>query len=295
MKRLFLLWVCAIGSMMSWAYTPQSVPQPWLHGHSKYVCNPDGILSAEDEHSIVTIAEKLHDIVGVEMATVVLEDIEDADAMEFSVELFNLWGIGNKQNQGVLILFALHSRDIQIRTGGGVEGLLPDAVCEQVLQAEMIPLLSDGDYGKGLLAGNRAIARLLTTDAAQAELLLGYQPKEVTEQPYMGLSICCLMLIGLILLMYFMRTKCPQCGKRQVTAKDQIVTRATLLKEGQGIKTFTCACCHHQWQQPYSIPRRVRTHMVSGGTMGGGFSGGGFSGGGFGGGMTFGGGAGGKF
>lgn len=294
-KRFILFFVlCGWVSGCFAAYTPQSVPCPWLTGASRFVCNPDHILTPDEQRDIMSLAEQLYNATRVEMATVAISNIAYADAYTFAVELFNQWGIGDrKTNQGVLILLVTDSRDIQIITGGGVEGLLPDARCADIVQNEMIPLLRNGHYGKGLIAGNMAIRKILTTDAAKAELLLGYRPKEVTEAPYSVLACMCLGLVALILLVYLGRKKCPQCHKRQVRVREEIDEHATFLTEGKGIRHCTCTSCHHYWRETFIIPRKTPVVFVGGGHHGGGTSGG--FGGGFGGGMTFGGGAGGKF
>ena len=293
-KRFILLLIfCGWLSGSYAAYTPETVPQPWLAGTSRFVCNPDNILTITEENDIVSLAEQLHETLQVEVATVAISDIGQADAYTFAVQLFNRWGIGDKKtNQGVLILLVTDSRDIQIITGGGVEGLLPDAQCAYIVQEVMIPLLRDGDYGKGLMAGNQAIAKILTTDAAKAELLLGYRPEEVTEAPYSVFAGMCLGLIVLALLVYFGRKKCPNCHRRNVRVREEIKEHATFLTEGTGVRHCTCESCQHYWRETYTIPRKTPVVFVGGGHHGG--TSGGF-GRGFGGGMTFGGGAGGKF
>lgn len=294
MKRCLLIGTLVLGWIACYAgYTPQSVPRRWMEGKSRFVTNPDGLLSVEEERALVSLSEQVWRETGVEMATVALQSIDNADAFDFSVKLFNLWGIGNEQNQGTLILLVQDSRDIQIRTGGGVEGLLPDAVCEQIRQEDMIPLLRENAYGEGLLAGNRAIAKHVTTDAAKAELLLGYKPKEVTTMPWSGLSIACLLFIAFLIFSFYSKTRCPQCGKRLTKRKDTLISRPTYTASGRGVHNYTCECCGYTWAVPYTIARLIQASSSAGGW--GGSSRGGFSGGGFGGGMTFGGGAGGKF
>ena len=281
------------------AYTPQSVPNPRTMDASAFVANPDAILSAAEVEAIQRIAQQLNQATGVELVTVALGDIGQADAFEFSLELFNHWGVGRSgQNTGVLIFFALRSRDIRIITGGGVEGLLPDAICSRILDEQMIPLLAEGQYGAGLLAGNKAIARRLTEDRALAELLLGYHPKPVTTAPWSWLSICSLLIALFALIRYWTSPRCPNCRKRGAHVHSKIISRATATADGQGMRYYDCPLCGHHWQRPFTIPKTPPPPQNYGGGRhyGGSFGGGGFSGGGsFGGGVSFGGGAGGKF
>lgn len=286
--------VCCL-TVQAAAYTPQSVPNPRNVDAGAFVSNPDGLLSSAETAAIQRVAEQLNHATGVELVTVALGDIGNADAFEFSLALFNKWGIGSSgKNTGVLIFFALRSRDIRIVTGGGVEGLLPDAVCSRILEEDIIPVLKKGHYGEGLLAGNKAIARRLTNQQAKEELLLGYKRKPVSESPWNILSICAIVLALIALFMDWIEQPCPNCGKKGSKFEmSRIDVEPTYVKAGKGTRFYTCPHCGHKWRQTYSIPKKERVVYSSGGGYkgGGGFSGGGS----FGGGVSFGGGAGGKF
>ena len=132
LQHLFSLLLVAVFclSLHATVYTPSTVPHPRRMDAKAFVSNPDAILSVSETAAIQRVAQQLNQVTGVELVTVVLSDIGDADAFEFSIELFNRWGIGDREKKnGVLVFFALQSRDIRIITGGGMEGLLPDATC----------------------------------------------------------------------------------------------------------------------------------------------------------------------
>ena len=297
MRRLVVVGVMLVFCQLSGSamrYFPESVPNPRVTNSRAFVANPDGILTDQQVEAIEAVAQQLEQTTGVEMVTVVLDNIGHDDAFEFSLELFNYWGIGKKgDNTGLLVFFALQSRDIRITTGGGLEGLLPDAVCKRIVEEDMIPLLRDGKYGEGLLAGNQALAKRLTGDRAMAELLLGYRPKPVSEQPWSVMALLSMVVGVLAWLRYMLSPRCPRCRKRGVRRRMETIKAASYTAAGQGIKHCSCPACGHTWDVPYVIPKLSRSAgTVYGGT--GGFRGG-MSGGSFGGGVSFGGGAGGKF
>ena len=299
LQHLFSLLLVAVFflSLHATVYTPSTVPHPRRMDATAFVSNPDAILSVSETAAIQRVAQQLNQVTGVELVTVVLSDIGDADAFEFSIELFNRWGIGDREKKnGVLVFFALQSRDIRIITDGGMEGLLPDATCSRIVHDVMIPLLSDGQYGAGLLAGNKAIAVRLTDQNALEELLLGYQRPPISESPWMELSILSLLVALITLLYYCFLPRCPRCRQKGIKVRSTVVTKATYDKEGKGVRHYTCKCCGHTWDKTYVIPKVQRpvVYTSSGKNYGGGF-GGGFGGGSFGGGSSFGGGAGGKF
>ena len=295
MKRLFLIvlsWLAITTSAE--VYTPQTVPFPRKTDAKAFVANPDNILSSEEQEAIQSVAEQLYQLTGVEMVTVALDDIGDAFAFDFTVELFNLWGIGDKKtNTGLLIFFTMQQHDIRITTGTGLEGLLTDATSYDIILNDIIPLLRQGQYGNGLLAGNQAVYKHLTSQRALEELLFGYQPKEPKEQPWKGLGIFAFFIAMIAGLAYWAAPRCPQCKKKGARTKDEILVYATYTATGRGIHHHTCVSCGHKWDEPYTIAKRTRSTSSSG--RGGGYSSGGSSGGSYGGGSTSGGGAGSKW
>lgn len=181
MKRFaFILLICTALPLYATVYTPLTLEQPHLHDARNYVANPDNILSAESVSQINRLCLWLDTNLEVELAVVAINAFDESQytAYDFSQALFNHWGIGKTgKNTGVLLFLARQSRDIRIHTGGGMEGLLPDAVCAEILDNDIIPYLSQNQWDKGILSGANAITQRLSQNDAQAELLLGYHPK----------------------------------------------------------------------------------------------------------------------
>ena len=160
------------GVMHAATYEPKTVPDPKIKGQWNYVSNPDSILSADDVDYINRCCLMLEDSSGVELAVVAIDSMGDYTPFDFGFELFQRWGIGKAgKNTGVLITFASASRKVQINTGTGIEGVLPDALCSQIIQEDMIPLFKQGDYGGGLCRGVTRIYENCTSGDAPEELL----------------------------------------------------------------------------------------------------------------------------
>lgn len=296
MKRHLFLYLVMVCWLPLWGqYTIQSLPNPHHADRALFVANPDGILSAGGVQEINQVCQRLHAATDVEMVVVAVDAFEGADAADFTYRLFNYWGIGEKgKNTGVLLFISTYTRDVRITTGGGVEGLLPDALCSDIVSEQMVPLLSQGNWDGGMLAGARQVARTLTTTEAQAELLLGYRPQPVNGGAWDGLCGVCLMYIFLMILKWLFTPICPHCGKRGVEMQREVVQEPTYKSQGIAVVHNHCPHCHKRWDKNESLPRLTHSSAVPV-IIGGGGRGGGFSGGSFGGGVSFGGGAGGKF
>jgi len=297
-KKLYivvLLCLCAFGMQAREYASVAEVPNPRDIDAGAYVANPDGVLSPQCVADLTKISQMLNEQTGVELVYVALESIGFEDAFDFSLDLFNTWGIGDKEkNRGVLIFIAMEYHDIQIRTGGGVEGLLPDATCSEILWGDMVPEFRKGDYDKGMRDAAIAVYEALTTDEAQAELLLGWKREPVSESPYKGLSIISLLVMLFTLLKHFVQPKCPNCKKKGSTCKNEVIHAATYAAAGEGIHHYVCSHCGHKWDKPYTISKLTPPSSSSSrrSSYGGGYS---SRGGSFGGGRSFGGGAGGRW
>lgn len=308
MKRikLFFLFFLLGFTAQAAAYTPTSLPNPKAQEINNYVCNPDGIVATEEVVFLNRLAQQLEDSTLVELCIVAVESIGQADAFEFCYEVFQRWGIGKEgKNTGVLLFLAVESRDIRIMTGGGIEGVLTDAVCNEIIQSTMMEPLRNADYSDALSLGALRIYEVCTDGAASEELRQMtsatnryHYADESGENELFELLLAGGIVLALLVFAFAIVAipkKCPKCGKRSMhKTNEQIITRATTKKEGLSVRTYTCKHCGHREDKSYVIPREVPTVIITGGGSRGGFGGGSF-GGGFGGGSTFGGGAGGKF
>ncbi|MBQ7449034.1 MAG: TPM domain-containing protein [Paludibacteraceae bacterium] len=215
MKKRFLSFIAfalfaglLFSQEQQWISTPQTVPNPKDATHNGWISDPNDILNRDAEAFIDSICWVLKKGVDVEMAVVVIWsfDEERYDAFDFCQELFNYWGIGSAGNKGVLVFLSVATSDIRIHTGAGLEGLLPDAVCYQII-SDNKRHLSEGkeflnkayeykqqgndsitndmfyqacmgfELGVSMICYD--ISETLMTDEARQELILGWKPKPI--------------------------------------------------------------------------------------------------------------------
>lgn len=166
-------------------YTVKDVPNVQLQDYTRYVSDSENVLETGD---IILLDERLaylRDSIGVETAIVVLPAIETelyGSAKEFATELFNTWGIGNKENNNgllILLLTAEGEREIVFETGLGTETILTDGLCKLIQTKKMIPFLKEGEYGEGLIAGVEEVEKVFdgTSELLKKEPLLSDSSK----------------------------------------------------------------------------------------------------------------------
>ena len=225
---IFVLLTASMMQLMAEVFTIKTVPDPKQNGQEYYVSNPDGVLDQDAVNFINETCHELYTTEEVEVAVVALNafDEENYTAHTFALDLFNDWGIGGaEKNTGVLVFLAVSSRDIEIITGGGMEGLLPDAACSDIWHAAAEKYLSDNDFSRGTCYIVQEIYNRLITDEARAELLLGFKKKEPDTSTYSYFIFAFFVLIGMALLAY------KRLNGKPGQAKDKI------MKEAAGTQT----------------------------------------------------------
>ena len=82
----------------------------------------------------------------------------DSDIADYTTRAYHAWKIGQKGKDNGAVLFVFtQDRKMQIITGYGLEGALPDATCKQIIDNEITPAFKQNNYDDGLRAGVTAI------------------------------------------------------------------------------------------------------------------------------------------
>lgn len=118
-----------IGLMMISVPAVANYPRP-----NAFVNDFAKLLNPETTQKINNWAIELKEKTDVELAIAILPDIDGKDENTAAVELYAQWKVGNKKDEGVLILLALKERRIKIETGYGSEGYLTDAFSGDVFR-----------------------------------------------------------------------------------------------------------------------------------------------------------------
>jgi uncharacterized protein len=104
---------------------------------------------------------------GNAIVVVSVKSLEGQTIEKYAFGLFNDWGIGDaKTNRGLLVLVAPAERKVRIEVGCGLEGRIPDALAEQIIETKMIPDYKRNDLEAGTVAGVDALIDYLQSPAA---------------------------------------------------------------------------------------------------------------------------------
>lgn len=123
-----------------------------------------GVVGADAVATMERFHTDLFRQTGVAIVVVTMASLQGEPIRDFGVRLATAWGVGNADtDRGIVVVLALEERDIDIETGYGAEGFLPDGRVGALLDAA-VPSLSAGDYSGGLL---RISAGLVEASAAE--------------------------------------------------------------------------------------------------------------------------------
>jgi len=110
-----------------------------------------GVLSPEQVRVLEEDARRIERETGAEVAVVIVKDLGGQNLESSAHDIFNSWGIGKKdKDNGVLILISMAERKIRIETGYGVEHLLPDGLCGNIIRNVMAPEFRAGKIAEGI-------------------------------------------------------------------------------------------------------------------------------------------------
>ena len=295
-KLLFILSLLGCLALQAKEYTIKEIPMVHLQDRTRYVSNPDGILSASAVATMDNILYNLEQSTGIQTLVVAVTGIEGGDCFDFAYRLGKEMGVGQKgRDNGLVILLSTDERCIQFATGYGLEGVLPDAICKRIQNRYMLEAFSQGDWDTGMVEGIRAVNGYLD---GSMENIGSNEDEDMTPLYIFGAFM--LGGLGLFGWAVWNQNRCPKCKKHKIQRiSSQVLSRANGFITEE--TTYLCQNCGHTFTRKtkssdpnYRGPRSGGpTIFMGGGGFGG--RGGGFSGGSFGGGSFGGGGAGSRF
>lgn len=102
------------------------------------------------EHKLVAYS----DSTSTQICVVTVTSLDGTTSDDFAYQIGEKWGVGTKNNNGVVILVkpktADELGDVSIQVGYGMEPYVTDAVNYGIRTKEMIPAFKEGNYYKGI-------------------------------------------------------------------------------------------------------------------------------------------------
>ncbi|MBK8925329.1 MAG: TPM domain-containing protein [Crocinitomicaceae bacterium] len=149
------------------------------------VTDPHFMLDTFAINMINDLLDTLELKTGFQVAVVCLNSIGDNDPHGWGTDLFNHWGIGQKDlDNGLLILVINDQHAVEFITGRGTETILTDGDCYDIQQNEMVPYYKLNDYVTGTIRGVQATCDFLYGTPPLYSSDTGYDDSDYTFDEY---------------------------------------------------------------------------------------------------------------
>ena len=185
-----------------------------------WVIDDSDVLSTLTKSAIVSKAEKLAELTGVEVHVLAIQRIDlGQPASEFAAELFDKWFPleADKANQ-VLLFLATEDHRTAIQTGAKVKELLPDTIANRIADETMLYPARKANYNQAVNEGLARLEAVLKGNPDPGAPLLAveesetsnYATKEETEASSSNVVVIILLILATLLPMatyYWLQTQ----------------------------------------------------------------------------------------
>ncbi|MGB4292340.1 MAG: TPM domain-containing protein [Bacteroidales bacterium] len=160
-----------------------------------------GLLSGDEVEALESKLVAFNDTTSTQIAIVVVKDLSGYAISDYAQRLGEKWGVGQKGfDNGIVIVVkpkTVTSRgEVFIATGYGLEGAIPDLVCADIIDNEILPAFRDGDYFRGLDRATDVLMSLASGEFTADE----YRKNSKKNPETITLLILLVVIIGLFLI-----------------------------------------------------------------------------------------------
>jgi uncharacterized protein len=159
---LLLLLACAL------AQAQQLAPVPTLDSP---VIDTTGTLDAATKQALEAQALALQQRKGSQLQVLMVPSVQPEDIAQYAVRAFEQWKLGRKGvDDGVLLVVAKDDHRVRIEVGYGLEGAIPDATSERVIQEYLVPKFRADDYAGGITDATAVLVKLIDGEPLPAPM-----------------------------------------------------------------------------------------------------------------------------
>ncbi|MFT3667469.1 MAG: TPM domain-containing protein [Pseudoxanthomonas sp.] len=133
------------------------------------VVDTTGTLDAAQKQQLEQQALALQQRKGSQLQVLIVPSTQPEDIFDYTQRAFDQWKLGRKGvDDAVILVVAKDDRRVRIHTGYGLEGAIPDAVANRVIQEYLVPKFRAGDYAGGITDATGVLVKLIDGEALPA-------------------------------------------------------------------------------------------------------------------------------
>jgi uncharacterized membrane protein YgcG len=141
-------------------WNADNIPMPHLTDGSRYVSNPDKVVSEHTEQLLNRWLKRMDDSLLIESAMIIVNHVENEDPFRMAQDIFDKYKVG-KNDRGLVIVLAYQDHKVRTHTGRALEADLTDIECSRLQQTYAIPSMKAEQPDSGMLYLTEAIYNTL--------------------------------------------------------------------------------------------------------------------------------------
>lgn len=99
---------------------------------------------------------------GSQVAVLVVATTQPEAIEQYAIRVAEAWKLGRKGvDDGAILIVARDDRKLRIEVGYGLEGALPDAIANRIIDEDIVPAFRRGDYNGGIANGVDRMLRVI--------------------------------------------------------------------------------------------------------------------------------------
>jgi uncharacterized protein len=160
-----------------------------------------GMLNPREVNMLEQKLVAFDDSTSTQIVILTVPTLDGYDKADYAQRVGEKWGVGQKgRNNGVIILVKPKTADsrgeVQISTGYGVEGAIPDLLSGEIIDREILPSFRNGNYYEGLDKATNTMMSLTRKEFSAAEY--SHRAKKATTK---GVPFGLIIFIVFIIIM----------------------------------------------------------------------------------------------
>jgi uncharacterized protein len=174
-----LIWILAVVAVLS-AGASYSLEGQWVPKLTGRVNDTASVLSKSDRERLSDILRKYQQETHHQIAVLTISTLGDESIETFSLRTLNAWGLGFKGlDNGILVTLAMKERRVRIELGKGMQRFISDEDAKLIIDKEMTPAFSKGNFSNGLELG----LKRLMDEGRRFVVTINAVPTDATRNP----------------------------------------------------------------------------------------------------------------
>ncbi|MEE7567028.1 YgcG family protein, partial [Xanthomonas sp. Kuri4-3] len=156
-RGLIAAWLWLLLALPAWAQDLAAIP-----ALDAPVIDTTGTLQPTEKLQMAQQAVQLQQRKGSQLQVLMVPSTQPETIEQYTQRAYDGWKLGRKGvDDGVLLVVAKDDRRVRIQPGYGLEGAIPDAIANRIIQEYLAPRFRQGDYAGGLKEATGMLVKLI--------------------------------------------------------------------------------------------------------------------------------------